>query len=160
MENRHYPVAYRTYTTGDRLEVRAFLEQPDGKAVFLDRVRISIWPNFNKEKGLSIDLDSSEIRAFAYACKEILKRKESEYRKHSDPKRAGGGGSEKMMNLGVGDSGFFLNINEASPNGKKPRFVFDKYSLAAFVDDLMLIAEETQGLQYKYQREMQRRQKV
>jgi len=107
-------------------------------------------------------MDSSDLRGLAYACKSLLTSKTTPYRKFTDPKLAGGQGGLKELTLGATtatpENDDYINLS--IKGGATTRFAFEAYELASFIDDIKLICDETQHLQYKCQREWQRRKKI
>ena len=108
---------------------------------------------YSKDDNIKMKFDSIELRALAYAMKEILKHKSNElgYSKFTKT-----GNMRKKLVLGYTPAKkaseqdtFYININDYS-------VAIPKYDFAALADSLMLIANETETIFYKYQRAKER----
>lgn len=107
---------------------------------------------YNKEKSISMLLDINDMRALAYACKEIVKLPIGQ-----DGKVAGSSyekitNSGKMKKLFVGGSlnnekmSYFINVREGSTVGVS----FSKYDLLAFSDSIIALACESEKYLFRY----------
>jgi len=115
----------------------------------------------NKNECIKMSLNAISIRALAYAMKEIVKVKSNElgYEEitKSDCMKKITLGYAMRDNSGKKEDVFYINtINIDS--GLKVNVSMNKWEMVSFADSLMILAEETEKMLYKFERSMKKQQ--
>lgn len=127
------------------------------EAIYMEAKK-SVGGNVKKyeDRGIGVLFSSLELRALAYAIKEIVKtpinangQKNIEYEKFSSSDTI------KKVFLGFSNQKYYINVHagKRGDDGHKEVSVSsDKYKLLAFADKLIILAEETEREFFKYER--------
>ena len=115
----------------------------------------------NGNECIKMSLNAISIRALAYAMKEIIKAKSNElgYEEitKSDCMKKITLGYVIKDNNGKKEDVFYINtINIDS--GLKINISMNKWEMVSFADSLMILAEETEKMLYKFERSMKKQQ--
>ena len=155
-----YKVAQKGFKSQNLLNINAVIasKEVNNNLYFDDIVYLDFSKGTNTNNVKSYDtnnkiamkLDCFEFGAFLYACKEILKRKETSYVKYTEPGLANSSGAKKKLTLGLKDGTYFINIEEKEIN--KIGIGFTMYEFASFIDRGIKICEELDSTVFSYQR--------
>lgn len=151
-EKRKHRVALKNYTNKNLLAISAWIEEENkmGTIYFSDVIFIELTEEYDAGKKESMLIDATELRKMNHAVRELLRTGETSYEKWTDPTLAGGTGPKKKLSFMKSDDGnYFLNLTVGS---KKLRFIFEKYSMIAFAESILLVAEEAEKILYYFQR--------
>lgn len=153
MDNQKFRVAKKSYQGKNLLAISAWVEEKaagDGM-VLSDLIFLEFTENYEVTKKHSLRVTASDLRAMAYAVKDLLKNGETKYRKYTDPKLAGGSGPKNEISMMRHDKGgYYINLTAGET---KIGHQFDAFEFIAFADSITLIAEETEKALYYHQRQ-------
>jgi hypothetical protein len=152
--DKQYHVASKSFPGKNLFVVSAKIEY---KKFYSDAVFLEFTENFsegNNEKTVML-VTANDLRALSYGIRELMKNGKSNFKKYTDPARAGGEGAKNELNIGLlneaGKTTYYLNYSSGS---KKIGCGFDPYLFVALSDTLLLIAEECDKALFFYQRSL------
>jgi len=148
-------IAYYGWNSQNIFTVSSLLEYKEGfwkEAVILEarEGRSAGEKAYDKNNGIRMLADASDLRALSYAIKSLVKNKKTSYKKFTDPKRAKNGngqGKQKMLTLGVNKDTYYLNFSQNHKIGVG----FDMFKILAIADQLEVIAECTEKMLFRKQ---------
>lgn len=160
-----YKVGQKAFKNNHLLNINAVIESKEDKPnVLFDVIYMefsegiktnNVYTGYDIANKIDMKFNSYELRVFANALKEILAKGSTEYRKYSNPALANSQDNVKELSLGQQNNKYFFNIEEA--NKKKFAFVLSGLEVRAMVEAITLIADETDTILFKYQREIDKR---
>lgn len=115
----------------------------------------------NNNECIKMSLNAISIRALAYAMKEIVKTKSNELgyeeiTKSDVMKKITLGYAQQKVRDTLKDV-FYINCVNID-NGFKVNLSMNKWEMVSFADSLMILAEETEKMLYKFERSMKKQQ--
>lgn len=155
-------VAQKAIKNYNMLNINATLESDDN--IYYDDVIYVEFKGGNKNQNkatyggegneIKFKFTSLELRSLSYGLKQLVKSKQSDFIKYSNPKLAGSQGNLKQVSLGFsqgqdGASNYFINAAEGN---KKIEIKFSAHSICSFSDMIMEIAIEVDKKLYEIQR--------
>ena len=153
-----FPVAYKGFASNSLLSINAIIEIKNSiikEVIFLKFSPIgsgnSGYDTFNK---IELAFDSIDLRALAYACKDIIKQPFDDEKKkyssytHKTPKKSIYLVCERKVFESHTSDTYYINAKENKTIGVG----FNKFELMGFCDTLMNIANESEIALFKTQR--------
>lgn len=140
------------------IEVKPSSQSP--YPVCKDVIYFEFFEKYDYNSKIPLMMNAFELRKLIYACKELFKTGESDYKKYSDPGLANNYDEKGKKSLSLSSScsekngyTYFLNLSQADENRK---FIMNKYELLAFCDTLKKTAEDLESTLHHYQRTYQK----
>jgi hypothetical protein len=106
---------------------------------------------------ISMTINSFELRMLSYACRELFKTGKTNFINYTDPQLSKNTSSagRKELSLGFDSKNYFLNLSQN--NSDKRKAIFNKYGILSFADIIENIANETETMLYKCQRQLEKK---
>jgi len=141
--NNQQKIGTLSFTSKNLLEISAVLEYQEQK-FGKDVVFFSLYPEFNRNMGITMQLRLNDLCNLAEGLKELIQRKESKYEKFTKSSN-----SPSKLYLECKKGAYFLNILK---NGSVLSISFDSYSVRTLVKRLERLAEMLEKALYQSQR--------
>jgi hypothetical protein len=139
MQNKIF-VLNRQYNKKNLLIINSFIEIK--KEVIKERIFFEFYKEYKRDIAIKMALNITDVRALTYAIAEVAKRGSTQWKKITE-----NNGVKKFMSL----TNEYLNASSNNLNiGIK---IENLYEMMAFRDDLKTIADETERMLFKVQRE-------
>jgi hypothetical protein len=144
-------IASKSFSSKHYLEISCFAESVDmGTYARIDEaIFFEISQEYDRNRRISMQLKSIDLRSMSYALKEIIKTGSTQWIKYTDPSTAKAQGSKKSISLKADGKTIYLNVSSAN---MLISFGMDYYYTASFADCIALLAQELECEIYKIQR--------
>ena len=132
-------VCQRIYNKKNLLIINAHIEEKENN--IKERIYFEFYQDYDRSKAIKMVLGITDLRAFVYALKEVVKTGKTQWKKYTESK-----GVKKQISI----NNQYINATDGSLN---IGIAFSSiHEILAVADDFTSIANETEKALFNYQR--------